>query len=36
MGGKFLVKAGQHDVKSGGQVVSHFPVMPQYDVVLGF
>ena len=31
MGGKFLVKAGQHDFKSGGKVVSHFPVMPQYE-----
>lgn len=31
MGGKFLVKAGQHDFKSGRQVVSHFPVIPQYE-----
>ncbi|MEF9955579.1 MAG: hypothetical protein RSA22_02545 [Acinetobacter sp.] len=29
MGGKFLVKAGQHQFKSGEQVVSHFPILPE-------
>ncbi|GLG82224.1 hypothetical protein [Acinetobacter calcoaceticus] len=28
-GGKFEVKAGQHIFKSGEQVVSHFPVLPE-------
>lgn len=26
MGGKFEVKAGQHQFKSGEQVVSHIPI----------
>lgn len=31
MGGKFLVKAGQHLFKSGEQVVSHFPILPEIN-----
>ena len=31
MSGKFTVKAGQHLFKSGGQVVSHFPVIPKFE-----
>ncbi|MDC5123757.1 hypothetical protein NRA16_17745 [Acinetobacter baumannii] len=31
MGGKFLVKAGQHQFKPGEQVVSHFPILPEVN-----
>jgi len=31
MGGKFIVKAGQHLFKSGEQVVSHLPVLPEVN-----
>ena len=28
MGGKFVVRAGQHKFESGEHVVSHFPIVP--------
>lgn len=31
MGGKFEVKAGQHQFKSGEQVVSHIPILPVFQ-----
>ena len=31
MGGKFVVRAGQHKFESGEKVVSHFPILPTVD-----
>lgn len=31
MGGKFVVKAGQHQFKGGEHVVCHFPILPTID-----
>ncbi|ALH95678.1 hypothetical protein [Acinetobacter equi] len=31
MGGKFEVKAGQHQFKTGEKVVSHFPILPEIN-----
>ena len=34
MGGKFVVRAGQHKFESGEQVVNHFPILPTVDTGL--